>query len=523
MTPPLRRILRLTGFLSAFGFALPVPVSQPVLAQQAAPSTQASIEALLPEFEKQVTEGMKAFSVPGVAVGIIHDDKLIYAKGFGVRALGKPEPVMPETIFQIGSTTKAFLATTLAQAVDAGRLGWNDPVIDHVPDFQLADPWVTRDFRVLDLAAQRSGLTSYVNDALTMLGYDKQTLIRSLRVAPQLGMFRSDFRYLNIPHVVGGEIVAKVNGAPAWVDTLKTSLLTPLGMNATTATAEAITAAPNHAQGHRLADKPVAVPFHPSFPYALGPAGALNSNIPDMAKWLRLQLGRGQFEGKVLVSEGNLDVTWTPRVAMNERSAYAVGWVASATPRGRVIWHNGGTAGFGAHAGFLPDAKTGIVILTNLENGGMPDALAMWFYDRVLGNPAVDNIALGATAAKARREAAQAEAAGFVPGPLSPIAAAFAGSYASPILGDATVALAGGKLGLALEKTEAQIELEPNRDDPYLFQARLAPTGAFAAPAEMSGGEPFTRVRFETDAAGKIMKMRWLNPELPHTFTRSAS
>lgn len=483
---------------------------------------QASIEALLPEFEKQVAEAMKAFSVPGVAVGIVHDDKLIYAKGFGVRELGKPEQVTPETIFQVGSTTKAFLATTLAQAVDAGRLGWSDPVIDHIPEFQLADPWVTRDFRVLDLAAQRSGLTPYVNDALTMLGYDKQTLIRSLRVAPQLGMFRSDFRYLNIPHVVGGEIVAKLNAAPSWFDSLQKSLLTPLGMNATTGTAEAITAAPNHAQGHRLADKPIAIPFHPSFPYALGPAGALNSNIPDMARWLRLQLGRGQFEGKVLVSEDNLDVTWTPRVAMNERTSYAVGWVATATPRGRIIWHNGGTSGFGAHAGFLPDGKTGIVILTNLENGGMPDSLAMWFYDRVLGNPAVDNIALGAAALKTRREAAQAEAAGFVPGPLSPLAAGLAGSYASPILGDATVALADGKLSLTLEKTEAQLTLEPNRDDPYLFQARLAPVGAFVAPAAMSGGEPFVRLRFETDAAGKIAQMRWLSPELPHSFARAA-
>jgi CubicO group peptidase (beta-lactamase class C family) len=484
--------------------------------------TQASIEALLPEFEKQVAEGMKAFSVPGVAVGIVHDDKLIYGKGFGVRELGKAEQVTPETIFQVGSTTKAFLATTLAQAVDAGRLGWNDPVIDHIPEFQLADPWVTRDFRVLDLAAQRSGLTPYVNDALTMLGYDKQTLIRSLRVAPQLGLFRSDFRYLNIPHVVGGEIVAKVNGAPSWFDSLQKSVLAPLGMNATTATAEAITAAPNHAQGHRLADKPVAVPFHPSFPYALGPAGALNSNIPDMAKWLRLQLGRGQFEGKVLVSEDNLDVTWTPRVAMNERTSYAVGWVATATPRGRIIWHNGGTSGFGAHAGFLPDGRTGIVILTNLENLGLPDALAMWFYDRVLGNPAVDTVALAAAATKKRREAAQAEAAGFVPGPLSSLAAGFAGSYASPILGDATVALANGKLSLTLERTEAQLLLEPNKDDPYLFQARLAPVGAFVAPAAMSGDEPFVRLRFETDAAGKIAQMRWLSPELPHNFARAA-
>ncbi|KUL94674.1 hypothetical protein DK26_17405 [Bosea sp. WAO] len=490
-------------------------------AAQAQEPSQASIEALLPELEKQVAAGMKAFSVPGVAVGIVHDDKLIYAKGFGLKAQGKPEPVTPETLFQVGSTTKAFLGVTLAQAVDAGRIGWNDPVIDHHPAFQLSDPWITRDFRVLDLAAQRSGLTPYVNDALAFLGFDKETLIRSLRVAPQLGAFRSDFRYLNIPHVVGGEIVAKANGTPSWFASLKRSVLDPLGMAATTATAEAIEKAPDHATGHRLDAAPIAVPFHPAFPYALGPAGALNSNVPDMAKWLRLQLGRGIFDGKVVVSEENLDVTWTPRVAMNERTAYAVGWVASATPRGRIIWHNGGTSGFGAHAGFLPDAKTGIVILTNLENGGMPDSLAMWFYDRVLGNPTVDNIALGAAASKAKREAALKEAAGFVPGPLPANASALAGTYVSPILGEATVSLVNGNLQMKLETTEAIGLLTASRDDPFLFSATLAPVGDFAGPAAMSGGEAFTRLRFEPDNNGRITQMRWLSPELPHLFSRA--
>ena len=488
---------------------------------QAQEPSQASIEALLPELEKQVAAGMKAFSVPGVAIGIVHDDKLIYAKGFGIKALGKPEPVNADTLFQVGSTTKAFLGVTLAQAVDASRIGWNDPVIDHHPAFQLFDPWITRDFRVLDLAAQRSGLTPYVNDALAFLGYDKETLIRSLRVAPQLGAFRSDFRYLNIPHVVGGEIVAKANGTPSWFASLKRSVLEPLGMAATTATAEAIEKAANHAMGHRLDTAPVAVPFHPAFPYALGPAGALNSNVPDMAKWLRLQLGRGIFDGKVVVSEENLDVTWTPRVAMNERTSYAIGWVASATPHGRIIWHNGGTSGFGAHAGFLPDARTGIVILTNLENTGMPDSLAMWFYDRVLGNPTVDNITLGAAASKAKREAALKEAAGFVPGPLPVNASSLAGNYVSPILGEATVSLVNGNLQMKLETTEAIGLLTASRDDTFLFSATLAPVGDFAGPAAMSGGEAFTRLRFEPDNNGRITQMRWLSPELPHLFSRA--
>lgn len=156
--------------------------------------TQASIEALLPDLDKQVAAGMSALSVPGVAIGIVFDDKLIFSKAFGVKEAGKPDPVTPDTMFQVGSTTKAFFATTLAQAVDAGKLKWTDHASDFVPDFQLSDPFISRDFRILDIAAQRSGLTPYVNDGLAFLGFDKETLFRSMRVAPQTGIFRSDFR-----------------------------------------------------------------------------------------------------------------------------------------------------------------------------------------------------------------------------------------------------------------------------------------------------------------------------------------
>lgn len=478
------------------------------------------LQALVPELEKQVAAGMKEFSVPGLAIGIVFDDKLVYSRGYGVKKIDTSDAVTSGTIFQIGSTTKAFLATSLAQAVDAGKLKWTDPVADYMPAFQLADPWISRDFRILDLAAQRSGLTPYVNDGLTFLGYDKETMIRSLRVAPQTGIFRSDFRYLNIPHVIGGEVVAKVDGAASWFESAKRTLLAPLGMTSTTASPEAITQAADHATGHRPDERPVAIPFHAAFPYALGPAGAFNSNVADMAQWLRLQLGRGHFGGKVLVSEENLDVTWTPRVAMSERTSYAVGWAVTATPRGRVIWHNGGTSGFGAHVGFLPDANTGIVILTNLGSPAMADALAQWFYDRILGNPQVDNIALGAEAARASRERERQDAASFVAGPLPANANTLAGSYASPVLGTATVATVEGKLQLTLERTDAVALLDASKDDPNLFSARLSAKGAYEPIVAITGDVPFTRIRFERDSAGRATQMHWLSPELPHSFAR---
>jgi len=321
----------LRAWVSAGSAVLILAAAAGPVCAQATGDMQARIDAVMPAYETYVQAGMTAANVPGVAIGIVHGDRLVYTKAFGVKERTKPDPVTPDTIFQIGSTTKAFLGATLAQAVDAGRLKWDDRVVDHLPEFQLNDPWVGRDFRLLDLPAQRSGLTPYVNDGLGLLGFDQQTMILSLRDAPQVGIFRSEFSYLNIPHMVAGKILAGTSGVAAWPEVLKKGILDPLGMAATSWTPEAIERAPDHAVGHRATDGgPVAIPFHPSFPYGFGPAGALNSNLADMSRWLRMQLARGMFGEAVIVSEANLDVTWTPRVAMSERVSYALGWVVSA-------------------------------------------------------------------------------------------------------------------------------------------------------------------------------------------------
>ncbi|WP_210496179.1 serine hydrolase [Microvirga antarctica] len=478
---------------------------------------RARIDALIPAFEAYLKDGMKTARVPGIAIGIVHGDALVYQSAFGVRNAAGSEAVTPETVFQIGSATKAFLSTTLAQAVDAGKLAWTDRVVDRMPAFQLNDPWVGRDFRILDLPAQRSGLSPYVNDGLGLLGFDEETMIRSLRDAPPVGIFRSDFSYLNITHMVAGRILAQVYGVPSWSAVVKTGLLDPLGMGATSWTPEAIEAAPNHATGHRAAASgPVAIPFHASFPYGFGPAGNLNSNVPDMAQWLRLQLGRGMLGEKVLVSEANLDVTWTPRVSMSERVSYAIGWVVTATPNGRVIWHNGGTTGFGAHAGFLPDRDVGLVVLSNLENQGFPDAVAQWFYDRLLGNPEVDNVAQWLTALRAREQEAKdsaprVSATAVAPGP-------YLGTYESRLLGEATIRTGPAGLQMVLETSEAVLDLEPT--EPDTFSARLSPTAAFAAVAAMTGDDIVTPVQFERDGKGLVTGLRWTSPAIPQTFSR---
>jgi CubicO group peptidase (beta-lactamase class C family) len=150
------------------------------------------IQALVPSLEDYISANMKSFDVPGLAIGIVAGNNLIYARGFGVRTKGGV-PVDSQTLFQIGSTTKAFLSTTMAIAVDRGKLHWDDRIVDLDPDFQMRDPWVTREFRVFDLMAQRSGLPPYANDFLGMLGLDRSAQIRSLRYVDPVSSFRTTF------------------------------------------------------------------------------------------------------------------------------------------------------------------------------------------------------------------------------------------------------------------------------------------------------------------------------------------
>ena len=203
-------------------------------------ATEDRVQALIPAIEAYIASGMRGFDVPGLALGIVAGDKLIYAKGFGVRSKSGGMPVDTRTIFQIGSNAKAFLAATEAIMVDRGKLRWHDRVVDLDPEFQLKDPWVTREFRVFDLLAQRSGLPPFVNDMLAMTDFDEAALIRSLRDVEPVSSFRTTFAYTNITHLLASRIVAKAATAADWNTVLRQELLDPLNMKDSSYTAEAL-------------------------------------------------------------------------------------------------------------------------------------------------------------------------------------------------------------------------------------------------------------------------------------------
>jgi len=479
------------------------------------------VQTLIPALEKYVASGMKDFDVPGMAVGIVVGDKLVYAKGFGVRSKSDGRPVDSRTVFQVGSTTKAFLAATLAIAVDRGKLNWEDRVIDLDAEFRLKDPWVTREFRVFDLLAQRSGLPPYANDLLGMYGFDEAAMIRSLRHVEPVSSFRSTFAYTNITHMLAGRIVAKAEGAANWEDVLQKELLDPLGMKESSYSAAALNAAANHAEGHLY--KPegtVQVPAFQLFPYEFAGAGAINSTIEDMARWVRLHLGDGSYEGRRIVSPENLAFTRAPKVGITDKFAYAYGWAVAQTPNGAVVWHNGGTTAFGAYVGLQLDKKFSVIVLTNETNVGFPDAVGLWAADRLLDNPPVDHVAV--MLKRARDNAAkerQAFARPANPRPAPPLKL-FAGNFSNPSFGQAVLSTQGDSLVLELKTTGARIKLDAWDGD--IFTIALMPNGQFADVVKNVGPEPVGFGQFQMDLEGKpnVLKLSYMENGQVFEFRR---
>lgn len=473
------------GFVAATVLAVGLSAA-PVAAQQGGGAELAPgvvkqrVGKFAPKLDALVRQAMKDFAVPGVAIGIVDRDGLVYAKGFGVRSLADKRPVDAKTVFQIASVTKSFLSTTLAMAVDEGKLGWDARVADLMPGFTLSDPWVTREFEVQDLVAQRSGLPAYVNDVMGYLGYKDGRRVYELRGVPFASSFRSKFAYTNLPSLIGGMILADRYEVGSWEELVHAELLEPLGMTATSFTMADIAGAANHAEGHRFTTHGAEqIPFNANIPYRLGPGGEMNSNLEDMARWVRFQLAGGVWQGKRLVSEEALDQTRLPRIAIGGNLSYANGWFVSATSRGQLVWHGGSSQGFNAYIGFMPEAGFGVIVLNNLRDQGLPTfstGLAKWINTQLLDQKGDDG-ALKVALKQSLDAVAENEAGDQPPADRTPPGdlARFAGSYSSDMLGPARIVADGDRLVLTLEETGAKIAFVPYNNS--IFMARMMVSG----------------------------------------------
>ena len=233
------------------------------------------------DFEDYVNKALKDWGVPGVAIAIVKDDRIVYAKGFGVRELNKPEPVDEHTLFAIGSSSKAFTAASLAILVDQSKIKWDDPATKYLPGFQLFDPYSTREMTVADLLSHRSGLTRgdllwYASD------YDRNEVLRRVRYLKPSWSLRSRFGYQNIMFLAAGQIIPSVTGK-TWDDFMRERIFTPLHMKSTSTSIKSFAGNANVASPHsKIDDKVRAVSWRNIDNIA--PAGSINSNVQDMAQ-----------------------------------------------------------------------------------------------------------------------------------------------------------------------------------------------------------------------------------------------
>jgi CubicO group peptidase (beta-lactamase class C family) len=395
----------------------------------------------------------------GLAVGIVIGSDAVFVQGFGRKRHDEPDPVTVDTLFQIGSTTKAFAATALALLVKDGRVTWDDPIAHHIPAFTLKDPSLTPRLTIRDALAHRSGLgdTNFYPFMSVAPAIDP---VAQLAFVDTAAPFRASFCYNNLLYAAAGAVVEQVTGT-SWAAFLKRRLLVPLGMKRTHASfsdlwrqeavapvffGESILREPTEAAAN---DGDIA------FPHIWDPegkpqitdwqcyddaaaAGALVSSMADMTKWLSFNLtGEGTSGEKLLAPGLFADLFTTQNQAIDliqypfSEETYALGWRRALYGENIVLNHGGGIIGFPAWIAMMPERKIGVVILSNgsararealgTHKFGLHRTIALWAFDRLLGMPPRDwstDLLDRALAAGAERKNLQAslDGAGAMPG-----------------------------------------------------------------------------------------------------------
>jgi len=401
-----RKLTTSLSFLLIFAMLLALPVAAqqkaaapPKSSQKAAPAKAAPAEKTdeqrLAGFDQFVNDRLKEWEVPGLAISIVKDGKVIYARGFGFRDVANQKPVTTDTLFAIGSCTKAFTATAIGMLVSEGKLEWDKPVISYLPDFRMNDDYVTLHMTPRDLVTHRSGLPRH---DLIWYGspFSRQEIYERLRYLEPNRGFRAQYQYQNMMFMTAGYLLEKITGQ-TWEQFIQQHFLTPLEMKTSDLSVSVSQKAADFALPYdEEKDVVKEVPFRNID--AVGPAGAINSSVNEMANWVIANLNKGKFKDKQVIPEAALREPQTPQVVMpgpmqydeSSYASYGMGWGINVY-RGQLrLSHGGGIDGFTALVAMLPRKNIGVVILTNLGGTPLPGILAYNVYDRLLDLEPVD-------------------------------------------------------------------------------------------------------------------------------------
>ena len=443
-------------------------------------SITTTAQAAPPEnFDARVEAVRRQVGVPGMAITIVEDGRTTLARGYGVRQLGVPTTVDGATIFPTGSTGKAFTAAGLALLVDEGRIGWDDKVIDHLPWFRMYDPYVTREMTVRDLLVHRSGLGLGAGDLLFVprTNVPRREAVKRLAYIKPATSFRSGYAYDNILYMVAGQLIEEVTGQ-TWEAFTAERLFRRGGMNVSTSDQDKRFATANRAFPHarlngglRGAGDMQRLDERDELGRSAAPAGGLSMSAEDMARWLKIQLGKGALpEGGRLFSEAAATEMWTPVVLTPIRplpgplapttpmfDSYALGWSVRDYRGAKVVWHAGGVFGFVCAVIMIPEKNVAFSILTNAEESHLVRGLMFELLDHYLGAPANGWPEKYAAYTKSRIDAARTalSATQAIPAKVGrslPLAR-YTGEYADPWYGRIAVTPAAGKLAIDFKST----------------------------------------------------------------------
>jgi CubicO group peptidase (beta-lactamase class C family) len=354
----------------------------------------------LPSFVKDsidgyVTRALSDWKIPGVAVCMVKDGKVVFMKGYGVRELGTTDKVDENTLFMIGSNTKAFTATIAAILDSEKKITLDDKVQKWLPDFKLHDPWVAKEANVRDLLCHRLGFETFQGDFMFFdsdLTKD-EVIVKFGKIKP-LYSFRGRWGYTNAAFGVAGEVIHKAT-QKTWAENIREKIFLPLGMTRSLATSGEIHSATNKASAHTV-DNGILKKVAYGKIDNIAPAGAISSSVSDMSKWVMMQLDSGKMNGKQLIPAEALAETWTPHSILGNGGArfntahfglYGLGWFIEEYNGKKIVAHTGGVNGFVTSVAMVPEEKLAIIVLTNTDANNFFEGLRMEIMDAWMGLP----------------------------------------------------------------------------------------------------------------------------------------
>lgn len=487
-----RRALAATGAGAATLAGPTVLRSDALMAAQATPTVSAPPGEITAERVAQAVERiptlaediLKRTGVPGMAVAVVYDDAVQYSGGFGVRELGKDEPIEAETIFQLASVSKSLAATVVSSVVGTGEVTWLTRMSDLNTGFALGEAWPTQEVSLADLFSHRSGLRDHGGDLLEDLGFDQATILHRLRyLAPEYS-FREGYAYTNFGLTAAAVAAAHAAGT-SWEDLSDERLYKPLGMTSTSSRFSDYMARENRAIPHVKRDGKWQVTPMQRDPDPEAPAGGVSSNVIDLVNWIRIQLGQGTFEGQELIPAAALApmhipqaVSSVPANPVKDRiSFYGLGAGVSYTRFGTPQWSHSGAFNLGAATAYylLPAGGFGVIALTNGSPVGAPEAFCLTLVDIAQGIETVpdwlDVIAPSFAALDAPAYGADSD---WTTAPADPTSAlaneVYAGIYHNDYFGDVEIATSGDGLVLRIGPKPLEFPLTHFDRDTFTWQ-----------------------------------------------------